>query len=64
MKAKSKNDYWKEFRGSRDQFEACWLRVSALLHLDLIEDHDTGIWLEIFAGKTVNDEDSRFWIHG
>lgn len=64
MKAKSKSDYWKEFRGSRELFESCWRRVRALRHLEIVEDHDTGMWLDIYAGESVNDENSRFWIHG
>lgn len=45
--------------------ESMRLLVSrALRHLEIVEDHDTGMWLDIYAGKAVNDENSRFWIHG
>ena len=64
MKAKSKSDYWREFRGSRALFEHCWRKARRLRCLEIVGDHDTGMWIDIYAGKAVNNERSRFWIHG
>ena len=64
----SKEDYWKNFDGSRDLFEAVWRKLRSYakssINLDWNDNKEVEQWLESLASEFVNDPESRFYIYG
>ena len=64
----SKEDYWKNFDGSRDLFESVWRKLRSYakssIDLDWNDNKEVEQWLESLASEFVNDPESRFYIYG
>ena len=63
-KALSKEQFWQDFEGSRELFDACWRQMKRDVYIGGMPEEEVAAWLEAFAAERVNNPRSKFHIYG
>ncbi len=59
-----KADYWEQFNGSRELFNACWRQLKRDVYTESMPADEISAWLEALAAERVNNPRSKFYIYG
>lgn len=62
--ALTKDQYWQDFDGSRELFNACWRQLKKEVYTESMRADEVSAWLEAFAAERVNNPRSKFYIYG